>query len=411
MRRRSPLVGAALAAALVLAACGTDSGTPENQNVINVPGDAPTIQAAVDMAVPGDLILVEEGVYAESVTVDVDNIVIRGVDRNKVILDGEGRFGNGIRVAGANGVAIENMTARDYQQNGFYWTEAVGYRASYLTAVRNGLYGIYAFDAEGGVIEHSYASGHPDAGFYIGQCDPCDAVIRDSIAEYNGLGYSGTNASNNLYIIDNVFRHNNTGIMPNSGDYEKRWPQSNTVFAGNLVHSNNGPAPGLLPLLRINGHGILISGGLSNTVVRNRVFDHAQAGIGVIANFMGRSFPSNDNVIEGNHVSRSGVADLVLSATETARNCFVGNTATTAQPTSLLRLTSCAGTPETIPADGAYPIDEVLDRKTKTQVRRKDVADPPPQPNMPDARTAPAIPASRMPPTVNLDEIALPDAP
>ena len=107
MRRRSPLVGAALCAALVLAACGSDSGSPDDQNVINVPGDAPTIQAAVDMAVPGDLILVEEGVYAESVTVDVDDIVIRGVDRNKVILDGEGRFGNGIRVAGANGVAIE----------------------------------------------------------------------------------------------------------------------------------------------------------------------------------------------------------------------------------------------------------------------------------------------------------------
>ena len=397
--------------ALALTGCASDAGSPDDGRVIGVPGDAPTIQAAVDMAVPGDLILVEEGVYAESVTVDVDNIVIRGVDRNKVILDGQGRYGNGIRVAGANGVAVENMTARDYQQNGFYWTAAVGYRASYLTALRNGLYGIYAFDAEGGVIEHSYAAGHPDAGFYIGQCDPCDAVIRDSIAEFNGLGYSGTNASNNLWIVNNVFRFNNTGIMPNSGDYEKRWPQSNTVFAGNLVHSNNGPAPGLPPLLKINGHGILISGGLSNTVVRNRVWDHDQAGIGVIANFMGRSFPSNDNIIADNHVSLSRVADLVLSAVETARNCFSNNIAANALPASLMGRTSCADTPETISVEGSYPVADVLARKIARQVRRTEIPDPPAQPNMSDARTAPARPASPVPPVVNLDDITLPAAP
>ena len=45
-------------------------------------------------------------------------------------------------------------------------------RGSYLTAYNNGDYGVYAFDAVDGVLEHSYASGSPDAGFYIGQCYP-----------------------------------------------------------------------------------------------------------------------------------------------------------------------------------------------------------------------------------------------
>ena len=69
----------------------------------------------------------------------------------------------------------------------------LGYRGSYLTAYRNGDYGLYAFDSQWGQFDNSYASGSPDAGFYIGQCDPCHALITDVIAEHNQLGYSGTN--------------------------------------------------------------------------------------------------------------------------------------------------------------------------------------------------------------------------
>ncbi|HEY6687699.1 MAG TPA: hypothetical protein VI094_15965, partial [Propionibacteriaceae bacterium] len=62
-------------------------------------------------------------------------------------------------------------------------------------------YGIYAFDSADGLFEHSYASGSPDSGFYIGQCHPCDAVVDQVVAERNALGYSGTNAGGNLQIV------------------------------------------------------------------------------------------------------------------------------------------------------------------------------------------------------------------
>ena len=88
-------------------------------------------------------------------------------------------------------MAIENMTARHYLLNGFYWTTVFGYRGSYLTAYDDGDYGVYAFDSVYGRFDHSYASGHPDSGFYIGQCHPCHAVITDVVAENNGLGYRG----------------------------------------------------------------------------------------------------------------------------------------------------------------------------------------------------------------------------
>ncbi len=169
-----------------------------------MPDDHETIQAAVDAAAPGDLILVAPGVYEEAVNVTTDGLTIRGLDRNETILDGGFELDNGIRVLGAKGVVVENMTARNYTVNGFFWTGVEGYRGAYLTAYRNGDYGIYAFDSVQGELVDSYASGSPDAGFYIGQCYPCDAVIRNVIAEYNGLGYSGTNSGGNLVIAESV---------------------------------------------------------------------------------------------------------------------------------------------------------------------------------------------------------------
>ena len=63
----------------------------------NVPGDYPTIQSAVDAADPGDLVLVDRGVYRETVSVSTPGLTIRGVDRNEVIIDGEFERFNGWR--------------------------------------------------------------------------------------------------------------------------------------------------------------------------------------------------------------------------------------------------------------------------------------------------------------------------
>ena len=41
-----------------------------------------------------------------------DDVTIRGLDRNEVILDGEFELDNGIRILGATGVVVENLTAR-----------------------------------------------------------------------------------------------------------------------------------------------------------------------------------------------------------------------------------------------------------------------------------------------------------
>jgi hypothetical protein len=153
-------------------------------NTITVPVNYATIQEAVDAAEPGDMVFIEPGVYAEAVTVRTPSLTIRGADRNTTILDGEFERSNGLHVV-ADAVAVENLTARNYEVNGFYWTGVTGYRGSYLTAHNNGDYGIYAFDSVDGLFEFSYGSGNRDSAFYIGQCYPCNAVVTDVVSEAN----------------------------------------------------------------------------------------------------------------------------------------------------------------------------------------------------------------------------------
>jgi hypothetical protein len=424
------------------------SGEP---GVIEVPGDHPTIQAAVDAANPGDLILIAPGVYHEAVNVVTDNLTIRGLDRNEVILDGEFELDNGIRVLGANGVAIENMTAQNYSRNGFFWTGVEGYRGSYLTAYRTGDYGIYAFDSVKGQLEHSYAAGSPDAGYYIGQCYPCDAVIDNVIAEHNGLGYSGTNAGGNLLIINSTFRFNRAGVVPNSGSYELCYPERETTIVGNLVYSNNQPdTPAISVAILAMGNGILPAGGVLNTIERNRVWDHNRTGIGLVP-FLEEG-PNDDmpprdewdrtcdeqktdpipdeipevllwnpqeNRVVGNVVSDSREADLAVATADadlsTLGNCFSGNEFTTTAPTDLETLAPCEGT-----GSGDWTLGDLNVVRWLAEV---DSLPPavfyrdaplPPRPvldNMPDAATAPARPAIDVPFAVDLDAIGVPPAP
>jgi hypothetical protein len=294
-------------------------------DTVRVPQDEGTIQEAVDSATPGDLVLIDEGVYEEEVTVTTPSLVIRGVDRNNVIVDGGFERANGFQVL-ADGVAIENMTSRNNLLNGFFWNGVEGYRASYLTAYNNADYGIYAFDSVDGVIEHSYASGSPDSGFYIGQCYPCDAVIRNVTAENNALGYSGTNAGGDLYLVESTWIRNGSGIAPNTLDSELLPPQREVTIVGNLIaqNDNEGPParPGTAPGY---GNGITIAGGVGNLVERNTIIGHARHGILVTPNVDENFWYSEDNIVRDNRIIGSGRADIAMAGPAGEGNCFEDN--------------------------------------------------------------------------------------
>ncbi|MCB0966764.1 MAG: hypothetical protein KDB37_08005 [Ilumatobacter sp.] len=409
----------AAASALVfgggLAACGDDGGAA----VRRVPADHATIQEAVDAAKPDDLVLIDAGVYHEAVQVDTEGITVRGVDRNEVVLDGGHELTNGIAVT-ADGVAVENLTVHSYRQNGVLFNGAsgdapgeggvygadndalVGYRVSYVTSANNGLYGVYAFASRDGLIDHVYTSGSPDSGIYVGQCKPCNVVISDTIAEYNAIGYYGTNASGDVYVVESIFRHNRLGMAPNSQDMELLAPQVETVLAGNLVVDNDDPAAPAIAS-GFSGGGIAIGGGTRNVVVRNRVEGHDVYGIGLVRL---NEFDPIENRVEGNVLVGNGVDlyyEMRPGETATYGNCFVGNTFATSLPDSIELALPCdadAGSIESAVIDVPDPAPDV-DHRT--------IPLPGAQPSMPgDVEAIPAGPAGR-PPAVDIAAISVPE--
>ena len=300
---------------LLVVGCSTSS----NEATLLVPDEFPSIQAAVDSAGPGDLVLIEPGVYLESVVVETADLVIRGLDRNKVIVDGELTRETGIAVF-ADGVAVENLTIRNFTDNGVFFTGdydidrvLTGYRASYVTAHNNGLYGIYAFNANYGLIEHSYGSGHPESAFYIGQCQPCDALIVDSIGERNTFGYTGTNAGGELFLAGNVFRDNRIGASPNSLDSEELAPQRGAVFVGNTFANNNSDFTMLTAesLARFPvGVGVWIHGGRDNLVARNRFVDNLNVAVLMSVSESDNTYVPSENDVIANEVTGSAFGEV-----------------------------------------------------------------------------------------------------
>ena len=358
--------------------------------ILRVPEDYPTIQAAVNAAKPYALVSIAPGIYHEVVTVRTAHLTIRGRDRNGVILDGNFKLTNGFEVL-ADDVVLENMTARHFVGNGFYWTGVKGFRGSYLTAYANGDYGVFAYGSNTGQFDHDLAAGQPDSGFYIGYCHPCNAIITNVISEDNALGYSGTNAGGNLVIRDSIWRNNMSGIVPNTLDSEPDPPEDDTTIINNLVENNNNfDAPAHALQYPTIGNGIVITGGNNNHILNNRVNGHIYYGILILPNIDQHFWQPGGNVTENNVITNSGVADLALAALSAGNNCFSGNKVARTSP-PFLQFTHACGSLSARGGGGDPSVATiVLDHFMQANLGRfqardwKKVHAPAPQPGMPD---------------------------
>jgi Right handed beta helix region len=385
------------------------SDSPTEPQVLRVVAGSGTIQDVVDRARPGDLVLIEAGTYFESVEITTADVVVRGADRNAVVIEGRYELENGITVR-SDGVAIENLTVRGFAANGVLFVGELdqrgatgddydaaadnrqlrGYRVSFVTANDNGLYGLYAFAAQGGVFEDSYVAGHPDAGVYIGQCKPCDAVVRRVVGERNAVGYQAINASG-VTVVDSIWRGNRVGMEIGSQDVERLAPQIGHTVVGNLVVDNDDPDTPGSPTLGF-GVGIVITGGQEDVVERNRIEGHVAAGV-VVTDAEG--FTPARNVVRGNVLADNAV-DLHHGLTDragdgdAASNCFDDNDATSAEPASLLDA-GCSGSTEVSgPIGGPAPPPSA-----QLAVRDVPLGDQRPGPvtdaGVPTARTSPKV--------------------
>ena len=372
-------------------------------DVIRVPQDVATVQEAVAVAGPGDVVLLDRGSYPGGVVVPQSKrgITIRGVDRNAVVFDGADRRDNAI-VVHADGVALRNLSAHNFLENGFYWDGVRGFSGSYLTVWNVLGYGIYAEGSTDGLIERDYVSGAADAAYYVGECAPCRTTLRKLVARLSAVGYSGTNASGKLVIRDSLWDRNGAGILPNTYANEKDPPQRNALIVGNtVVRSGWARVPLHTPLAGFYGIGIGIAGGNENRVLRNRVVGSRRFGIALfrtdyLISLDPRSKPPGAhrpwrpraNSIRGNTVRRSATADLALSAGARGGNCFRRNNAVASTLPRRLQARPCSAVGGDAGVSRALemPIRSMIAgaRRAIRPVSYKVVPQPPPQPNAPN---------------------------
>jgi hypothetical protein len=226
-------------------------------------------------------------------------------------------------------------------------------------------------------------------------------VVRDVVAELNNVGFAGVNTTG-VVIEDSTWRRNRAGIVIGSFDHELLPPQQADIVRNNVVEGS-GDLAATAPLVRdldvLYGIGIVVIGGLDNVIEDNTVRDSARLGIAVTPNpAIGINFwPAERNRVSRNTVSASGEYDLGFVAVPgIGGNCFADNTFATSAPLDLERAAPCDGEPSADIAAGAPDLAAYLDTSDVPPgtVTTENVL-PDPQPNMPDALTAPARPADR----------------
>ena len=314
-----------------------------------------SVQAAVDAARPCDWVLVAPGDYKETaaapespsgdpnvepagVLVTTPRLHIRGLDRNAVVIDGtksgptcsnatrDQNFGpdgaglNGIMVWKATATSVENLTVCNFLHgsgntgNEIWWNGGDdsgqvggwGYRGAYLNATSTyyhdentaAQYGIFSSNWSGGTWHQTYASNFNDSGYYIGACQQvCDQTVDHAWAQYNALGYSGSNSGGVLVVKNSQFDHNEDGFDTNSQNGDNPPPQDGAcppgvtppvvgaqtcwVFVHNWVHDNNDPyvpAAGSAAAGPV-GTGLSISGGRNDTIMENRFENNGAWGV------------------------------------------------------------------------------------------------------------------------------------
>ena len=187
-------------------------------------------------------------------------------------------------------------------------------------------------------------------------------------AEYNQLGYSGTNAGGDLFIVRSVWRNNRTGIVPNSLDSEALAPQGRCHRSPATSSSTNGSADaakGDEIWDVVYGVGIGIVGGSDNEIIRNHLPGNAVIGIAIAPNpGLGGSadYPATGNVVRGNNTHGASLADLAtVLVTPDDHNCFADNQYGKSAPADIEQVMPCEGASAGDPNNGALPLDQFLD--------------------------------------------------
>ena len=234
------------------------------------------------------------------------DLQIEGTGRRTedVVIDGGFQKLNVIRADRADGVYFRNFTVQRSTFNALYVLETDGFAIDRLLGRWNDEYGFLTFSSDHGLYVDCEAYGNGDGGLYPGSAADLHGArpaveITRCRSHHNLIGLSGT-AGNSLYVHDNDFYANSTGITLDSAfPGHPGMPQDSSTFIDNRIWGNNqdyyrfhrdgtcsrpseerGYEQGVVcPATAVPiGTGILIAGGNRNVVEGNRIWDNWRAG-------------------------------------------------------------------------------------------------------------------------------------
>jgi parallel beta-helix repeat protein len=393
---RRKVLWAAIATAALLALPAVAHG-----KVIKVnPGDS--IQAAVDKANPGDTVAIAPGTYSESskpcpsepgsscaVVVQKDGISIVGLDAEhghgdhgnqkgksdgrarRVVLEAGANQDLGISVGKSAGPAcltdpalrvrgslIRNINVQGFADDGVFLYCVRHWRITEVVAQDNAEYAIFPSHSFDGRVDHSFASGANDTGFYVGQS--FNSRMDHNVATGNLSGYEIEN-STGVSADHNVSIGNTAGMLSFTLPFLDVNENENNVISHNLVRNNNRPNtcsdPSDIVCTVPSGTGILLVAADDNSVRHNRVTGNRSFGIAVTNICVGQQLPeavcsaldiqpdSDGNRVVANTVTKNGqnpdpsvpplfVQDLVWDTTGVG-NCWSNNVFGTSFPSPL----------------------------------------------------------------------------
>ena len=173
-----------------------------------------------------------------------------GASREDVILDGQFKKLNGLRVDNSDGVYLKNFTAQRTEFNAIYIIETDGFVIDNMLGRWNDEYGFLTFAVDHGLYTDCEGYGNGDSAFYPGAASninknrghdvPRYAVeIKNCWGHNNALGYSGT-AGDSVWVHDSKFTDNTTGIATDSAfPNHPGMPQNHSKFERNIIAHNN----------------------------------------------------------------------------------------------------------------------------------------------------------------------------